>query len=177
MNLVVNQINYGLIKEENFIINLCKNGDIIYTLMYSTHNEGRTEIAERFIKKLKSKIYKKMTANDSKSYHPYLNKLVDQCNNTYHHSIDKKPIYADWSVSIGNIEANPKASRFKVNDRVRITKYENIFSKGCTKNWSREIFITDSVLKTNPWTCKIKDLNGEKIIGSFYEKELLRSIL
>ena len=37
--------------------------------------------------------------------------------------------------------------------------------------------IIDSVLKTNPWTYKIKDLNGDKIIGSFYEKELLRSIL
>ena len=76
-----------------------------------------------------------------------------------------------------NIESNPKASKFKVNDRVRITKYKNIFSKGYTENWSREIFIIDSVLKTNPWTYKIKDLNGEKIIGNFYERELLRSIL
>ena len=75
-----------------------------------------------------------------------------------------------------NIEANPKAPKFKVNDRVRITKYKNIFSKGYTENWSREIFIIDSVLKTNLWTYKIKDQNGEKIIGSFYEKEFLRSI-
>ena len=52
-----------------------------------------------------------------------------------------------------------------------------MFSKGYTENWSREIFIIDSVLKANPWAYKIKDLNGEKIIGSFYEKELLRSIL
>ena len=59
---------------------------------------------------------------------------------------------------------------------MRITKYKNIFSKGYTENWSRKIFITDSVLKTNPRTYKIKDLNREKIIGSFYEKELLRSI-
>ena len=57
-----------------------------------------------------------------------------------------------------------------VNDRVRITKYKNIFSKGYTENWSREIFIINSVLKTNPWTYKIKDLNGEKIIGIFDEK-------
>ena len=77
----------------------------------------------------------------------------------------------------GNIESNPKASKFKVNDRVRIAKYKNIFSKGYTENWSREIFIIDSVLKTNPWTYKIKNLNGEKIIGNFYERELLHSIL
>ena len=59
----------------------------------------------------------------------------------------------------------------------RITRIKNIFSKGYTKNWSREMFIIDSVLKTNPWTYKIKDLNGEKVIGSFYEKELLLSKL
>ena len=63
-----------------------------------------------------------------------------------------------------------------MNDRVRTIKYKNIFSKDYTENWSREIFIIDSVLKTNAWTYKIKDLSGEKIIGTFYEKELLRSI-
>ena len=70
---------------------------------------------------------------------------------------------------------NPKAPKFKVNDRVRITK--NIFSKGYTENWSRKIFIIDSILKTNPWSYKIKDLSRQKIIGSFCEKELLLSIL
>ena len=75
------------------------------------------------------------------------------------------------------MRTNLKALKFKVNDRVRITKYKNIFSKGYTENWSREIFIIDSVLKTNPWTYRLKDSNGEKIIGSFYEKELLLSIL
>ena len=56
---------------------------------------------------------------------------------------------------------------------MRITKYKNIFSKGYTENWSREILIIDSILKNNPQTDTIKDLNREKIIGSFYEKELL----
>ena len=63
-----------------------------------------------------------------------------------------------------------------MNDRVRTIKYKNIFSKDYTENWSREIFIIDSVLKTNAWTYKLKDLNGEKITGTFYEKELLQSI-
>ena len=57
--------------------------------MYSTHNEGKSVIAESFIETLKVKICKKRTANDSKSYLSYLNKLVDQYNNTYHHSIGK----------------------------------------------------------------------------------------
>ena len=59
--------------------------------MCSTHNEGKYVIAERSIKTLKTKKNdKKMTANDRKSYLPYLNKLVDQYNNTSHHSINEK---------------------------------------------------------------------------------------
>ena len=150
------------------------NNDI---LMYSTHNESKSVNTERFIKRLKAKIYKKVTANDSKSYLSFLKKLVDQYNNNYHHSINKKYINADYSALNKTIKTNSKAPKFKVNNRVRITKYKNVFSKGYTENWSREIFIIDSVLKTNPWTYKIKDLNGGQIIGSFYEKKLLLSIL
>ena len=51
---------------------------------------------------------------------------------------------------------------FKVGDRGRVTKYKNIFSKskGYIENCSKETFVIDSVLKTNPWTYEIKDLNG-----------------
>ena len=77
-------------------------------LMYSTHHEGKSVIAERFIKTLKAKIYKKMTAYDTKSYLPYLNKLVNQYSNTYHHLIDKKPINADYSALTENIKTNLK---------------------------------------------------------------------
>ena len=55
-----------------------------------TYNEGKSVVAERFMKALKSKIYKRMTPNDSKSYLPYLNKLVDQYNNAYNHSFKRK---------------------------------------------------------------------------------------
>ena len=85
------------------------NNDI---LMYSTHNEGKSVIAERFIKTLKSKIYKRMTVNDSKSYLPYLNKLVDQYNNTYHHSINKKPIKGTFI----------QIEKALINDRLRVSK-------------------------------------------------------
>ena len=81
-----------------------------------------------------------MIANNSTSYLAYLNKSVDQYNNTSHGSTGKKPINADYSALTEKIETNPKASKFKVNDRARITKYKNIFSKGYTKNWSREIY-------------------------------------
>ena len=63
------------------------NNDIF---MHSTHNEAKSVTAERFIKILKAKMPKKMTANDSKSCLSYFNKLADQYNITYHHSINKK---------------------------------------------------------------------------------------
>ena len=69
-----------------------------------------------------------------------LNKLVDQYNNTYH-SIDKKPIDANYGALTENIDTNSKVLKFNVNDTVRITKYKNIFSKDCTDNWSREILL------------------------------------
>ena len=74
-----------------------------------------------------------MTTNDRKSYIPYLNKLLDQCNNAYHHSIKKKHINANYSVSTENIESNPKAPKFKVNGRLRITN-RNIYDRFCFEN-------------------------------------------
>ena len=79
---------------------------------------------------------------------------------------------ADYSALTKKTETNPKAPKFKVSESVRITKYKNNFSKDYT-----EISIIDSVLKTNLWTCKIKDLNGGKTIVRFYGKELLLSRL
>ena len=84
-----------------------------------------------------------------------MQRLVDQYNNTYHHSIKGKPINADYSALTEKMESNHKVSKFKVNNRVRTIKYKNIFSRNYTENWSWEIFIFDSVLKTNPWTCKL----------------------
>ena len=84
------------------------NNDI---LMNSIHNECKSGIAKRFIKTLKSKICKKLTASDSKYYLLYLNKLVHQCNNTYDPFINKKPINWDYAVSSEKIKTNSKASK------------------------------------------------------------------
>ena len=111
-----------------------------------------------------------MIANDNKSDLGSLNKLVDEYNNTFYHSIDIMPIDADYSALLEEIETNPKARKFTVEDRVRITNYKKVFWKSCPNSWSKEILFIDSVLKTNPWAYEIKDLNGETITGSFYEK-------
>ena len=89
----------------------------------------------------------------------------------------KKLVDANYSSLTEDIGTNPQAPKFKVGDRVKIIKYKNIFATVQTENQSKEIFVTDSVLKTNPWAYKIKDLNRETIIVRFYEKELLLSKL
>ena len=74
-------------------------------------------------------------------------------------------------------EHNETNSRFNVGDRVRISKFKNVFAKRYTPNWSREIFIVNKINDTVPYIYNLKDLNGEEIIGSFYDRVLQKSIL
>ena len=143
--------------------------------MYLTHNKGKSVVAERFIRTLKHKIYKHMTAI-SKNVYYVLDDIVDEYNNTYHKTIGMKPIdVGDDSLAEYNEESNEKDPKFKVGDHVRISKYKNIFAKGYAPNWSEEIFVAKRIKNTLPWTYEINDLNGEKIVGSFNEKELQKT--
>ena len=94
--------------------------------------------------------------------------------NTIMHIIKKikmKPINVKHNTYIDSIdEVNDKDPKFQAGDHVRISKYKNIFAKGYTPNWSEEIFVIKKIKNTVPWTYVISDLNGEKIIGTFYEK-------
>ena len=104
-----------------------------------------------------------------------LDDIVNKYNNTVDRTIKIKPIdvtsdsYAEY-----NEDSNEKDPKFKVGDHVRISKYKNIFAKGYTQNWS-EVFVVSKIKDTLPWTYVISDLNGEKIAGSFYEKELQKT--
>ena len=97
------------------------NNDII---MYSTFNEGKSVVVERFIKTLKNKLYKHMTATGKNVYYDVLDDVVDKYNNTQHNNIKMKPkdvkndnnrVYID--------EHNKKSTKFNVGDRVRISKF------------------------------------------------------
>ena len=146
--------------------------------MYSTYNEGKSVVAERFIRTLKSKLYKHMTAIGKNVYYDVLDDIVNKYNNTKHSTIKIKPIeVGENNKRVYIDEHNEKDSRFKVGDRVRISRYKNIFAKGYTPNWSKEIFTVDKINDTVPYTYNLKDLNDEEIIGSFYDKELQKSIL
>ena len=118
-----------------------------------------------------------MTASGKNVYYDVLDDVVNKCNNTKHSTIKMKPIDVGDNKRVYIDEHDTKDGRFKVGDRVRISKFKNIFAKVYTPNWSKEIFIVDKINDTVPYTYNIKDLHGEKIIGSFYDKELQKSIL
>ena len=142
-------------------------------VIYSTHNEGKSVVAERFIRTLKSKIYKYMTSISKNVYIDKLDDIVYEYNNTCHTTIKMKPI--DNTYINADKEINNKDPKFKVSDRVRISKYKNIFAKGYMPNSSEEVFIIKKAKNTIPWIYAINDLNGEEIIGTFYEKELQKT--
>ena len=119
--------------------------------MYSTYNEGKSVVAERFIRTLKNKLFKHMTAISKNVYFDVLDDIVNKYNKTVHRTIKTKPVditddyYAEY-----NENFNKKGPKFKVGDNVRISKYKNIFAKGYTPNWSEEVFVISKIKNTVP---------------------------
>ena len=111
-----------------------------------------------------------------------LPKTLEKYNNTKHSSIKMTPVEAPKKKNEGIVYFNlygdmePLSKpKFKVGDKVRISKYQGkVFDKGYTPNWT-EVFTVDKIQYTNPITYKLKDLNGEEIQGSFYTEELLKA--
>ena len=120
-----------------------------------------------------------MTVISKNVYFDVLNYIADKYNNTYHKTINMKPIdFENDSFAEYNKSSNEKEPKFKVNNHVRISNYKKIFAKGYAANWSEEIFVIKKIKTTVPWTYIISDLNGEEIVGSFYEKAgLIKRIL
>ena len=144
--------------------------------MYSIHNAGKSVIAEIFIRTIKNKIYKYMTSISKNVYIDKLDDIVDEYNNTKHRKIKMKSVDVKDNTYIDfGKEVNDTDPKFKVGDHVRISKYENIFAKGYTPNWSEEVFLVKEIKNTVPWTYVINDLNNAQITGTLYENELQRT--
>ena len=132
------------------------------TEMYSTHNEGKSVVAENFNRIIKNNIYKHMTSISKNVYIDKLDDIVNEYNNTKDRTTRMKPIdfkdntYIDFSK-----EVNYNDPKFKVGDQVKISRYKNIFSKVYNPNGSEEVFVIKKIKNTVPWTYAIDDLNGE----------------
>ena len=144
--------------------------------MYLTYKEEKSVVFQRFIRMLKNQIFIHMTAVSKNVYFDVLDATADKYSNTVHRTIKMKPIdvtsdtYAEY-----NEDSSQKDPKFKAGDRVRISKYKNIFAKEYTPNWSEEVFVVSKIKNTVPQAYVISDLNGEPITGSFYEKELQKT--
>ena len=110
--------------------------------IYSTHNEGKSFVAERFIRTLKTEICKYTTPISKNVYIDKLDNIVIEYNNTYHRTIKVKLVNVKDNAYIdSDKDVNDKYLKFQVGDHVRISKYKNIFATGYTPNWYEEVFV------------------------------------
>ena len=140
--------------------------------MNSTHNEGKSVIAERFIRTLKNKIYKYITSVSKNVFIDKLDDIGNKYNNTYHNTIKMRSVYVKSNTYFNySRKINKRDPKFRVGDNAIISKYKNIFAKGYTSNWSEEVFLIKKVKNFVLWINVINNLKGEKIFGIFYENE------
>ena len=151
---------------------------------YVSQNEDiKASVVERFNRTFKTKIWKYFTHRNTARYLDVLDDLLYSYNRTRHRTIGCAPIEVtkENESSIrermyGKEVINKSSAKFKVGDKVRISKTRRAFDKGYLPNWTEEIFTVTEVIDTKPRTYKLEDYGHEKIEGSFYEKEIQRVV-
>ena len=157
---------------------LCDKYNIV---MFTTENEVKASIVERFNRTLMTRVAKYFSANNTRRYLDTLPSLVFGYNHTRHRSIGVPPANVNRVNAVeirqklyGSHVSQTKKYKYNVEDHVRISKSKRQFAKGYHANWSDEVFIVDQRVKrvgTEP-VYRLRDLGGEDIEGTFYEKEL-----
>ena len=152
--------------------------------LYSTNNsEIKSSVIERFNRTFKNIMYKKFTENNNTIFYNIIDKLVNEYNNKYHRTIKMTPVEASKKINenkikqIYNFEKTNKIAKFKIGDHVRISLNKNIFEKSYETNWTEEIFVIYDIKYSNVPYYYLKDLNDEKLDGTFYEQELQKTNL
>ncbi len=150
--------------------------------LYSTHNEPKASIAERFIRTLRGKIESNFILSQDTVWYDILPELIREYNHSYHRSIGMSPKDAtkpeNYSKVFDNLYPKREADTrppLHIGDKVRISVHKRLFEKGATANWSEEIFEISKVEALNPTVYRIKDLAGEEIDGAFYREQLQKT--
>lgn len=153
-------------------------------IRYSTYSEHKSVVVERFNRTLKEMMWKRFTAENTRNWIDILDGLIFKYNNKLHSTIGMSPVKASQKENkikvlqntLDKTKPNMKNKpKFKVGDKVRISRTKAIFEKGYLPNWSEELYVVDKVQKTLPESYKLKDTLGELIEGSFYQQELQKS--
>ncbi|XP_065667586.1 uncharacterized protein LOC136087893 [Hydra vulgaris] len=151
--------------------------------LYSTENEEKSCVVERWNRIMKDKMFKYFSANSTKKYIDVLDEMVNKYNNTKHSSIKMTPVEASdkknenvvWLNLNGNVRSESVRPKFSIGDRVRITKKKGTFEKEYTPRWTEEVFTVSQIQFTDPPTYMITDDNNEEIQGTFYEQEMQKT--
>ena len=145
---------------------------------YTSENEDiKCAVAERFNRTLKSKMWKYFTYSKGSRYIDVLSDLVTSYNSTYHRTIKTSPdsVTSENEDDIRHVMYKPKPTpiwKYRVGDKVRISKARQVFKKGYVAGWSEEIFTISTRVDTSPVTYELKDYDGDIIKGRFYEPEI-----
>lgn len=156
---------------------------------YSTYSTKKASIVERFIRTLKSKLYKEFYINGNYKWNNgLLNKKLYEYNNTVHRTIGQPPAtichdnkakvmkrYIKLIQSEKHKKTKLNKNKFHIGDYVRISKHKAVFDKGYTPNWSTEIFRINKVQDTIPVTFLLEDSKCRPILGAFYLQELQKT--
>ena len=149
-------------------------------IFFTSNNETKAAIVERFNRTLRAKLWRYFTASKSYRYLDVLPDILHSYNNAVHSAIGTAPA----KVNVYNAETiwrklyrypkkdRYKKPRFKMGDRVRISKAKNIFEQGYKSNWTKEIFVVKKVLRKKYPEYALQDLKGEDILGRFLDIEL-----
>ena len=150
---------------------------------FSTHNEEtKASIVERFNRTLKTRMWRYFTKYQTVRYIDALQDFVQSYNDTYHRSIGMAPSQVNaanqeevWQRLYGH--DGKGVPKFKVDDRVRISKAKRRFEKGYMANWSEELFTIREVHASDPPVYRLVDDLGEVLDGTFYEPELQKVLV
>lgn len=142
------------------------------------NDEIKASVIERWIRTLKSKIYKYFTHKTTYRWIDVLQSLIDNYNNSYHRSIKMTPNQVcDENADIVREQLYPQSNhtpkwKYNVGQKCRISKGKHVFHKGYREGWSEEIFVIRRRFTSEPVTYELEDLMGEEITGRFYEDEI-----
>lgn len=146
--------------------------------LYSTHSNLKASICERFNRTLKTRMWKQFSLQGTYRWLGILDDLVDDYNNRVHRTIGMKPadvtreneaqVKKKYAIQV----VERKRAKFRVGDKVRVSRSKLVFEKGYTPNWSTEIFTVRRIVRTNPLTYQLNDYQDQPIEGGFYEEEL-----
>lgn len=143
---------------------------------YSTFSTVKCSFAERFIRTIKTNIYREFTARGNRKWFLFLDEIMKKYNNSIHSSISMTPTQADENPSAVKIKHRKRSVKskikFKVGQKVRISGFKSIFTKGYIESWTCELFTIVKVNNTTPVTYLLEDCTGAPILGGFYQEEL-----